>query len=94
MKSIHLIITGRVQGVGFREWLTHQANCFHLSGWVRNLGEDAVEALISGSAPAVEECERRCWQGPPFASVTEVVARDAAPPERPGFQRRVSVPRG
>ena len=93
MTSLHLIITGRVQGVGFRDWLTEQANRHQLSGWVRNLGEDRVEAVIAGPDEAVEECVRLCWQGPAFAHVTNIVSAPAALPEEPVFRRRGSVAR-
>jgi acylphosphatase len=91
MTSLHLIITGRVQGVGFRDWLTEEANRRQLSGWVRNLGEDKVEAVIAGPAAAVEECLRLCWQGPAFARVTHIVSVPVSAPEEPVFRRRSSA---
>ena len=93
MTSLHLIITGRVQGVGFRDWLTEEANRRQLSGWVRNFGNDKVEAVIAGPAAAVEECVQLCWQGPAFARVTNIVSAPAALPEEPVFRRRGSVAR-
>lgn len=91
MKSLRLIITGRVQGVGFRDWLTAAATDLALTGWVRNTGADAVEAVISGPTHAVDHCVALCWQGPAFARVTDIAIMDTAPPAESGFVRRRSI---
>jgi acylphosphatase len=92
MKARHLIITGRVQGVGYRDWLVHQAHRLGLAGWVRNVGADKVEALIAGDPGAVEECLHACRLGPPAAIVDTIVDRIADPPAEPGFVKRASIP--
>ncbi len=92
MKARHIIITGRVQGVGYRDWLVQQARRLGLAGWVRNAGADTVEALIAGDPAAVEECLHACRLGPPAAAVHTIVDRIADPPEEPGFIKRASVP--
>ena len=56
MKALHLLITGRVQGVGFRDWLIQEATARGLTGWVRNVNRDKVEAVICGPDEAVELC--------------------------------------
>lgn len=91
MKTLHLLITGRVQGVGFRDWLVHEATRSGLAGWVRNMGLDTVEAVISGPAEAVDRCVRLCWQGPALTAVSSVSATETTPPGEPGFMRRGSV---
>ena len=91
MKSLHLLITGRVQGVGFRDWLEQEARQRRLAGWVRNLGRDTVEAVISGPGAAVDECVQACWQGPPLAAVRNVSITETTKPAAPGFLRRSSV---
>lgn len=91
MKSSHLLITGRVQGIGFRDWLVREATQRGLAGWVRNMGRDTVEAVISGPAEAVDDCAGLCWQGPALATVSRVSVTEAAPPDGSGFTRRNSV---
>ncbi len=92
MKCVHLIISGRVQGVGFRDWLTAEANRRQLSGWVRNAGGDRVEAVIAGPAATVDACVQLCHQGPPLACVSNVTVSPAQPPDRADFLRRASIP--
>ena len=88
MTARRVIIAGRVQGVGYREWMRRHAESLGLSGWVRNLQNGAVEALIDGEEAAVEELLRRCRRGPPLASVTEIVEELTDPPDTIGFSRR------
>ncbi|HQT46983.1 MAG TPA: acylphosphatase [Acidocella sp.] len=92
MKATHLIITGRVQGVGFRDWLAGEAHRLGLAGWVRNIGHDQVEALIAGETSAVEECLRTCRRGPPLASVKSITDANAQPPAEAGFHKLASRP--
>lgn len=91
MKALHLVIQGRVQGVGFRDWLVHEASQLGLSGWVRNRELNRVEAIISGPAEAVDLCVQRCRQGPALAIVSHIDISEASPPREPGFTRRISV---
>jgi acylphosphatase len=85
MSSKRLVISGRVQGVGYRAWMAEQATALGVDGWVRNRADGAVEALISGTADAVEELARACRRGPRFAQVDSVVEEIADPPGEPGF---------
>lgn len=78
-------IEGRVQGVWYRGWTVQEATGRGLSGWVRNRSDGTVEALFAGDDAAVAEMVRLCWQGPPSALVTDVIARPADLPERRGF---------
>ncbi len=91
MKAAHVIVTGRVQGVGYRDWLVGEAHRLGLAGWVRNVGKDAVEALLAGEAGAVEEALRACRSGPLLAEVETVTDRIAEPPLEPGFVKRASL---
>src|SRR5262245_12961592 len=65
----HLMIRGRVQGVGFRAWIEYTALERGLEGWVRNRRDGAVEAVIAGPAAAVAAMIEACRQGPPGARV-------------------------
>jgi acylphosphatase len=86
MSSKRLVISGRVQGVGFRAWMAEQAQALGIDGWVRNTADGSVEALISGTADAVEELARACRRGPRLAQVTAIQEAIADPPAQPGFQ--------
>ena len=81
-----LVIAGRVQGVGYRHWLTARARALGVSGWVRNRADGTVEALLAGETDAVEELARLCRRGPPAAVVARITEELADPPEQPGFR--------
>lgn len=78
METKHLIISGRVQGVGYRYYLAYKAKQFHISGWVRNRHDGSVEAMIQGSAENVAAIIARAHRGPPKASVTGIVVNEGA----------------
>jgi acylphosphatase len=67
-----LTITGRVQGVGYRDWAMATGRRLGLTGWVRNRSDGAVEALIVGDETAVGEMIQACRRGPPLARVDEI----------------------
>jgi acylphosphatase len=81
-------ITGRVQGVGYRAWVAHQARAHRLEGWVRNRRDGSVEALFAGPADVVSEMVTRCRRGPASARVAAVqdepANSDALNLRRPG----------
>ena len=87
MSARRLIISGRVQNVGYRDWLAHEASQVGLSGWVRNRSDGAVEALLYGETDVVEELLRACRRGPRLAEVTTIEEFMAEPPEAEGFLR-------
>ena len=66
------LIAGRVQGVGYRAWLADRARRLELAGWVRNLEDGRVEALLSGPAEALSKLQDACRAGPPAARVEAV----------------------
>ena len=67
-----LTITGRVQGVGYREWAIATGRQLGLTGWVRNRTDGSVEALIVGGESAVGQMIEACRHGPPLARVAEI----------------------
>jgi acylphosphatase len=85
VRTVRVRIEGHVQGVGFRYW-TEVAAELHLSGWVRNRRDGAVEAMFSGTGANVAAMLERCRRGPPAARITSLIAADdfTAPPT--GFE--------
>ena len=76
-----LVISGRVQGVGFRHFTREAAVREAVTGWVRNLPDGRVEAYVEGEIDAVTRVERRIRQGPRGARV-EAVEVDLEDPSR------------
>jgi acylphosphatase len=71
-KTVKVIIRGRVQGVGFRDWIERQARQAGLSGYVRNRREGTVELVIAGSEAQVAAMLEQCRKGPRLAAVREL----------------------
>ena len=69
MRFVRLTIHGRVQGVGFRAFVEHEAAQRGLEGWVRNRRDGSVETLIAGGESVVEEMIEVCRRGPAVALV-------------------------
>lgn len=84
----HLIISGVVQGVGYRVSFDAQARALQLSGWVRNRREGTVEALVAGDPAALETIVAWARRGPPGARVDQVMVNDTddAQLKTDGFQ--------
>lgn len=83
------VVTGRVQGVGFRLFAEAAAAREGVHGWVRNRPDGAVEAWIEGNAESVQRIEAALHRGPPGARVDRVEVEDAAPTGRAtGFMVR------
>jgi len=82
--AVHLLIHGRVQGVGYRAWLARLASDHRLSGYVRNLHTGEVEAVLAGPQALVRVVADACRQGPPGARVDDIV-ESAVPAPGPGF---------
>jgi acylphosphatase len=83
------LISGRVQGVGFRFFTEAAAAREGLHGWVQNLPDGRVEAAVEGEAEAVERFERNVRHGPPGARVRDVEVDETVPTHRQtGFSIR------
>ena len=67
-----ILVSGRVQGVSFRQYTIDEARGLGVRGWVRNLPDGRVEAEAEGERVAVEALLRACQRGPPAAEVGEV----------------------
>ena len=73
------LISGRVQGVGFRFFAESAAAREGLHGWVRNLSDGRVEIAAEGDADAVERFERKVRHGPPAARIEQFDVDDTPP---------------
>lgn len=84
LASVHVLIEGRVQGVGYRAWTAARARELNLAGYVRNRRDGSVEAVLSGDAEAVEAMLEKCRRGPAGAAVTAVtiLAKGVSVPAR------------
>ena len=85
MKSVRVLISGRVQGVWFRAWTKQQATALGLDGWVRNCFDGNVEALFAGPDEAVDTMIAQCCNGPPRACVSAVSSEQNELPKASGF---------
>ena len=72
MKEKHFLISGRVQGVGFRHFTTVKARNLGLKGWVKNLPDGRVEAVIQGDPGNIYKMAEILRQGPPSAKVRDI----------------------
>ena len=72
--TVRLTISGRVQGVGFRESMRAVAQALEINGWVRNCDDSNVEAMLQGDEFTVEQLVAWCHNGPPGADVKFVNA--------------------
>jgi len=72
----HVVVRGRVQGVGYRAFVEDVALRFGLEGWVRNRRDGTVEAVFSGDDDLVERMITACRRGPPAARVEAVDVAD------------------
>lgn len=85
---IRLVVRGRVQGVGYRDWAVAQARRLGLTGWVRNRADGSVEILAGGALPALERFAAACQEGPPLAAVRVVEWAQAPDETFAGFEER------
>jgi acylphosphatase len=88
-RTVLVTITGRVQGVWFRDWTKRQADRLALSGWVRNRPDASVEVLLCGDRESVDDMIRKCHTGSPMSRVDNIVVNDheGGGPEQ-GFEIR------
>ena len=73
MSCIRYLVTGRVQGVFYRASTRDKGRSLGLNGWAKNLPDGRVEVLACGNDQQLKELEDWLWQGPDYASVSEVV---------------------
>jgi acylphosphatase len=88
MKTQHLLIQGRVQGVWFRESMRREAERLGVTGWVRNTPDGAVEAVVQGQDEAVDALIAWAHAGPPTARVEHITQTDTQG-QFSGFEKRI-----
>lgn len=71
-KSIHIIISGRVQGVGFRYFLREKALFLGVKGWVKNNSDGTVEVFLQGEEELLLKLKEYCSKGPTLAKVSDI----------------------
>lgn len=69
---LHAIVEGRVQGVGFRAFVTREADRLGITGWVRNRRDGSVEVVAEGKRSSLDQLLSALRRGPAAASVIEV----------------------
>lgn len=82
----HLWISGKVQGVGYRLSAENEARKLGVNGWVKNLPDGRVEAVLEGEKAAVEQMKQWCRQGPTAAVVKDVQVQEESPENLSQFQ--------
>lgn len=79
VKTVRVEVHGRVQGVGFRDWVRNLAVDRNLTGWVRNCRAGHVEILLHGNAVQVDLLLQELWVGPPASAAADVRVEPALP---------------
>ena len=82
------VVSGRVQGVGFRHFVRSQARKMNIAGWVRNLADGRVEAVATAEDEVLVLFETALRSGPPLASVEDVSAAEESGGEFDSFEVR------
>lgn len=83
-----VLVSGRVQGVWFRDSCRREARARHLTGWARNLDDGRVEAVFEGPADDVLTLVNWCMTGPPLAAVTDIEVIEEPPTGLAAFHIR------
>ncbi len=78
MQQVHFLVSGRVQGVGYRAFVERQALALGISGQVRNLHDGRVELIAKGTEEQISDLKDRLLKGPRLAQVLAVEAKTIA----------------
>lgn len=87
-ERVHVLVSGCVQGVSFRDATRRQAEQLGLSGWVRNTQDGQVEAVFEGDADTVRQMIGWCESGPSSADVEDVSVENEHPEGLSSFEVR------
>jgi acylphosphatase len=88
MVGVHVVVSGRVQGVWFRQSCQERARAAGVAGWVRNRSDGTVEVSLEGERGAVDDLLAWLADGPPLAEVTGLEVTNQAPTGAVGFHVR------
>ena len=88
MKRVHVVVSGDVQGVGYRYTMLIVAREAGVAGWVRNRRDGTVEAEVEGAPDRVDEVLAWMAEGPPGSRVETARVTDSAPAGEHGFEVR------
>jgi acylphosphatase len=88
--AVRLIVSGRVQGVGYRAWTVAAARHLGLRGWVRNRLDGTVEILAIGHADRIDQLAQDCAEGPRAACVAAVQRMHASDDRSVSFSQRAT----
>jgi acylphosphatase len=91
LRTVHIRVEGRVQGVGYRTFVEMHATDLGLKGWVRNRRDGSVEAVLQGPPDALEDMMVLCRKGPPGARVERVEVIGEGVGAFEGFEVRPTV---
>jgi acylphosphatase len=83
-----VVVSGRVQGVFFRDTTRRRAEAASVAGWVRNTPEGSLEAVFEGDPASVDQLVEFCRRGPSRAEITSVQVSEEEPEGLSGFQVR------
>jgi acylphosphatase len=88
MSCLHLLISGKVQGVWFRESMRQEALINGATGWVRNLPGGEVEAVVCGNEAEVQAMLEWARKGPPLAKISDIETREIPAETFASFEKR------
>lgn len=91
MSAQRILVSGRVHGVGYRDWTVRTAHRLGLTGWVRNLSDGRVEILAKGDDEALGALVEACNSGPPLARVEHVATLPGDGDAGKGFTKRLTA---
>lgn len=91
MAMHRVFVSGKVQGIGYRDWVIRQAREFGVTGWVRNLRDGRVELLVAGDEHAATALIDACREGPALARVDHVEAHPDTERAPKGFTKRFTA---
>jgi len=87
-KIVHIFLSGRVQGVGFRAFIRENAHRFGIKGWAKNLNDGRVEAVFSGPEEKVDKLVELVKKGPRFGKVKNIEIKNDIDEEFTNFEIR------
>lgn len=93
MTRLHVVVRGRVQGVGFRWYVREKATQLGLAGWVKNRSDGAVEVAAEGESDAVRQLREHLARGPSHAAVSSVEDSSDAAAAAPSLEHPFTIVR-